>query len=126
MVTFSEHREYSRSPIHARTEVRLGNGITVEGKAVDVSLRGLMFVSENRLPIGKPVRVVLILDGDAEPRHINVGGHIARLHDQGVAVQFTDIDLDNTQYLRDVITFNVPERDRVLAASPVPVKPRKN
>jgi len=104
----------------------LGNGITVEGKAVDVSLRGLMFVSENRLPIGKPVRVVLILDGDAEPRHINVGGHIARLHDQGVAVQFTDIDLDNTQYLRDVITFNVPERDRVLAASPVPVKPRKN
>ena len=126
MVTFSEHREYSRSPIHARTEVRLGNGITVEGKAVDVSLRGLMFVSENRLPIGKPVRVVLILDGDAEPRHINVGGQIARLHDQGVAVQFTDIDLDNTQYLRDVITFNVPERDRVLAASPVPVKPRKN
>ena len=126
MVTFSEHREYSRSPIHARTEVRLGNGITVEGKAVDVSLRGLMFESESRLPIGKPVRVMLILDGDAEPRHINVGGHIARNHDQGLAVQFTDMDLDNTHFLRQVITFNLPERDRMLAASPVPVKPRKN
>ncbi len=126
MVTHSEHREYSRSPIHARTEVRLGNGITVEGKAVDVSLRGLMFVSENRLPIGKPVRVMLILEGDAEPRHINLGGHIARFDDQGLAVQFTDIDLDNTQYLRQVIAFNLPERDRVLAASPVPVKPRAN
>ena len=126
MVTFSEHREYSRSPIHARTEVRLGNGITVEGEAVDVSLRGLMFVSENRLPIGKPVRVMLILDGDAEPRHINAGGHIARLHDEGVAVQFTDIDLDNDQYLRQLVTFNLPQQNQVLATSPVPMKTRKN
>jgi len=106
MATYAEHREYSRSPIHARTEVRLCNGITVEGKAVDVSLRGLMFATENRLPIGKPVRVMLILDGDREPKRIVVGGQIARLDDAGVAVHFTDLDLDNAEYLRDIVTFN--------------------
>lgn len=126
MVPFAEHREYSRSPIHARTEVRLGNGITVEGKAVDVSLRGLMFVSENRLPIGKPVRVMLILEGTAEPHCINAGGHIARLHDEGVAVQFTEMDSDTTQYLRQIILFNTPARERGIAPLFEPAKARKN
>jgi hypothetical protein len=108
MVTYAEHRECSRSLIHGRTEVRLGNGITVEGKAVDVSLRGLMLATEDRLPIGKPVRVMLILDGDREPKRINAGGRIARMDDAGVAVSFTDLDLDNAQYLRDIVTFNAP------------------
>lgn len=108
MATYAEHREYSRSPIDARTEVRLGNGITVEGKAVDVSLRGLMFLTDDRLPVGKPVRVMLILEGNREPKRINAGGHVARLDDAGVAVCFTDLDLDNTQYLRDIITVNAP------------------
>lgn len=109
MLTYAEHREYSRSPIHARTEVRMGNGITVEGKAVDVSLRGLMFLTEDRLPVGKPVRVMLILEGNREPKRINVGGRIARLDDMGVAVHFTDLDLDNAQYLRDIVSFNASE-----------------
>ena len=108
MLTFSEHREYSRIPIHARTEVRLGNGITVEGDAVDVSLRGLMFITEDRLPVGKPVRVMLILEGNREPKRINASGHIARTDDAGVAVHFTDLDLDNAQYLRDVVMLNAP------------------
>jgi hypothetical protein len=108
MTTYAEHREFSRSPIDARTEVRLRNGITVEGKAVDVSLRGLMLATEDRLPVGKPVRVMLILEGNREPKRINAGGHIARLDDAGVAVCFTDLDLDNTQYLRDLITLNAP------------------
>lgn len=116
MVTYAEHRACSRSPIKARTEVRLGNGITVEGRAVDVSLRGLMFVTENRLPIGKPVRVMLIMDGNVEPNRILVDGLIARLHDEGVAVQFTDLNSDNTESLREIILFNA-----TAASSTLPV-----
>ena len=109
MLSFAENREYSRSPIHARTEVRLGNGVIVEGRAVDVSLRGLMFVTEDRLPIGKPVRVMLILEGNCQPKRINASGRIARMDDAGVAVHFTDLDIDNAQYLRDVVSFNAQE-----------------
>lgn len=126
MQTYAEHRAYSRSPIHARTEVRLGNGITVEGKAVDVSLRGLMFVTENRLPIGKSVQVMLIMDGNSEPHRINAGGHIARLHDEGVAVQFTEMDLDNTQNLRELISFNAPKSKGASAAPDLPGRVLKN
>lgn len=106
MLSFAENREHSRSPIHARTEVRMGNGVTVEGRAVDVSLRGLMFRTEDRLPVGKAVRVMLTLEGDREPKRIKVGGRIARLDDAGVAVCFTDLDLDNAQYLRDIVALN--------------------
>lgn len=122
MVTFLENRTSSRSPIRGHAAVRLGNGITVEGKAVDVSLRGLMFVTENRLPIGKPVRVMLVVEGQEEPCRINAGGHIARLHDEGVAVQFTEMDADNAQFLRRLILLTEPTAP-ARAAAP---RPRKN
>lgn len=103
MIGNLELRESNRQPIHARTEVRLHNGVFVEGKAVDISYRGLMFLTERRLPVGKPVRIVLIPDDAASPPRINAGGYIARLNDDGVAVKFTEIDPDGMQYLRDQV-----------------------
>jgi len=110
MITLPEHRECRRSPIHARTEVRLRNGIVVEGEAKDISLHGLMFHSQCRLPVGKPVRVRLIPDQSesANCRHINAGGFVARLHDNGVAVCFTDIDAEGQQYLCDEVLQEAP------------------
>jgi len=104
MISNAELREGSRHPIHARTEVRLGNGIIVEGEAKDISSRGFMFHSENRLPVGKSVRVILIPEQDEPaPYRINADGFVARLHDEGVAVSFTDIDPVGWQYLCDEV-----------------------
>lgn len=103
MIGNLELRESNRRPIQARTEVRLHNGVVVEGEAVDISYRGLMFLTERRLPIGKPVRVILIPQSDVAPPRINAGGFIARLHDEGVAVRFTEIDSEGMRYLRDQI-----------------------
>lgn len=104
MMTNAELREVSRHPIHARTEVRLGNGVIVEGEAKDISSHGFMFHSESRLPVGKNVRVILIPDSEATATcRINADGFVARLHDEGVAVSFTDIDPVGWQYLCDEV-----------------------
>lgn len=109
MFMSTEHRECSRSPVNARIEVRLSNGVVLEGEAVDVSLRGLMFLTERRLPVGKSVLVVLLLDGGLDQQRIEVGGHVARLDDDGVAVEFTQIDADSVQHLRRLVLYNAPD-----------------
>lgn len=103
MVKTSDLRESSRRPIHGRAEVRLGNGVVVEGEAKDISLQGLMFHSERRLPVGKSVRIVLIPECDPPNFRINAGGFVARLHDEGVAVRFTDIGPESLQYLSEAV-----------------------
>ncbi len=95
-------RECHRHPIQGKAEVRLGNGVVVEGEAQDISLHGLMFHSERRLPVGKSVQIVLITDcEDVEAQRIKAGGVVARLHDEGVAVSITDMDADGQRYLCD-------------------------
>lgn len=103
MVKTSDLRESNRRPIHGRAEVRLGNGVVVEGEAKDISLQGLMFHSERRLPVGKSVRIVLIPECDLPNCRINAGGFVARLHDEGVAVRFTDIGPESLQYLSEAV-----------------------
>lgn len=99
MHTITEHRESIRRPIHARAEIRLGNGVVVEGEVKNISLRGLMFHSERRLPLGKRVRVIVIPENSTSSCRIYAGGFVTRLHDDGVAVRFTEIDPDGRQYL---------------------------
>lgn len=102
MITSIENRECSRTPVCARIELRLGNGVVVEGRAVDVSLRGLMFVTESRLPVGKSVRVAMIADDDTEVPRIEIGGRVARLDDAGVAVAFTHLDPEHVHQLHQL------------------------
>lgn len=110
MISDTELRDSGRRSIDAKTEVRLGNGIIVEGQAKDISLHGLMFHTDQRLPMGKPVRIIIILDSEPETCRISAGGFVARLHDEGVAVRFTEIDPDGMQYLREEVLRDVTPR----------------
>lgn len=102
MFTSIENRKSSRAPVRARIELRLGNGIVVEGQAVDVSLRGLMFETDSRLPVGKSVQVAMIAHETVDIPRIELGGRIARLDDIGVAVAFNRLAPEHVHQLRQL------------------------
>jgi len=109
MLLNAEHRGCNRSPIQGKTQVRLLNGVVVEGEAVDISLLGMLFHSERCLPVGKSVRVALFPESELSPFRIDAGGFVVRLHDQGVAVRFTDMSPDTRQYLREEVLTGAPK-----------------
>lgn len=109
----NENREFSRSQVQVRTEVRLDNGIMLDGTGVDISLRGMRFLTEHALPVGKTVHVRVILEGGTESPHLELEARIARVESGGVALEFTTVDADSIEHLRRLVLYNAPNADRV-------------
>jgi hypothetical protein len=113
MTTEQESREFTRSPVHAHVEVCLENGVLVDGEAADISLRGMRFFTEKSLPVGKMVRVRVLLEPGQEQPSLSIGGRIARVEAGGVALEFTGVDADSIEHLRRLITYNATNADQV-------------
>lgn len=110
-----EHREFSRSNVSVRSQVRLPCGVLLEGRVCDVSMNGVCFVTERSLPVGSAVRVSLALgDPEGQEFRIDAEGAVARIIEKGVAIQFTSIDAESVEHLRNLVLFNAADSDQVV------------
>ena len=108
----SEHREFTRVHVKVLTEV------TVEGRTIrsfdsqDLSLKGMLVRTEERLPPGTPCGVrVLLGDGAVE---ILADGVVVRDYAEGFAVQFTRLlGLESYEHLKNLVMYNSPDPDRI-------------
>ena len=113
MTAHQEGREFSRSPVTARAQVRLESGVLVEGRAHDVSLNGVLFYSDQLLPVGNAVHVTLVLNGGNGEYRIETEGHVVRVLEAGVAIEFTEVDADSIEHLRKLVLLNAIDADKV-------------
>ena len=111
-----EQREFSRSEVAIRSEVRLQSGILLEGQIRDVSLNGAWFSTERSLPIGHPVQVSLVLSGGepAEEIRIDLRGQVVRIEEGGVAVEFLSVSDEGIDHLRRLVLYNAQDSEQVL------------
>jgi len=108
-----EAREFSRSPVQTRVEVRLKSGVLVEGCARDVSMNGVWFCTERSLPVGNQVRVSVVLGGGASEQRIETVGSVVRVDEGGVAIGFTKIDAESVDHLRNLVLYNADDAEKV-------------
>lgn len=109
----SEAREFTRSPVSALAQVRLESGVLVEGNAHDVSLNGVLFNSTQALPVGNHVHVTLLLDGGNGEQRIEAEGHVVRLIEEGVAIEFEHINAESLEHLKRLVLYNAKDADKV-------------
>ena len=113
MTDYSDQREFSRSSILVRSELRLDSGVLVEGQARDLSLEGISIETDQSVPVGNPVKMTLLLDAGQGPLRIETAGEVVRVSEKGVAIRFTKIDAESLEHLRRLVMFNADDVDRV-------------
>ncbi len=113
MAGSTESREFSRSSVRTRVEIRLATGVLVEGEARDVSLNGLLFETERALPIGHEAKISLILSGGSKEHRIETTGRVARIEARGVAFTFDRVDAESLEHLRQLVLFNADDVEQV-------------
>lgn len=113
MTDYSDQREFSRSSILVRSELRLDSGVLVEGQARDLSLEGISIETDQSVPVGNPVKMTLLLDAGQGPLRIETAGEVVRVSEKGVAIRFTKIDAESLEHLRRLVMFNTDDVDRV-------------
>lgn len=102
-----EQREFRRLPIRLEVQVSDGRRTLVSGKTRDVSREGLYVFVDTPLPRGSECQVVLLVSGPKSQLRVEVSGKVVRTDDHGMAIDFTEVDLDSLFHLRNLIQYNM-------------------
>lgn len=96
----TEQREFTRQISQDAVQVRLPNGVLLEGQTRDISLRGLWLATDHCLPLRSRAHVRL---GARRGTPVEMEAQVVRADVDGVAVMFTQVTQDNTERLRSLM-----------------------
>ena len=99
-------REFTRIPIHVMVEVKAGEVILRTEKTIDLSMKGVGFLSDKNLPVGTDCTVLILLGNENNGIKINVKGRVSRVTESQMAIEFTKIDLDSYENLQNLVMYN--------------------
>ena len=85
------------------------------GEIENLSLKGcLVGPTSGDVPsAGAEVSVVIHLEPDAPDLDVRVVGQVVRVDGQGVAVDFTEIELESFRHLFHLVQYNAPDPDEI-------------
>jgi len=99
-------REFTRIPIHVMVEVKAGEIALQTKKTIDLSMKGVSFLSDKSLPVGTDCLVSILLENGSNKININVKGRVTRSTESQMAIEFTKIDFDSYEYLQNLVMYN--------------------
>ncbi len=99
-------REFTRIPIQVMVEVKAGEVVIKTEKTIDLSMKGVSFLSDTVLPVGTDCAVHILLGNETNGINIKVKGRVSWSSDSKVAIEFTKIDLDSYEYLQNLVMHN--------------------
>ena len=112
-MTDSEHRTFTRVPVHIRAEFRCPDGRHGEGRVDDLSINGTLLECLPRVEIGEHVELDLMLDGGTEVRRISTRAEVVRVETTRVGFHFLDVDGGDFEHLERLVLFNSVDAGRV-------------
>ncbi|MDH5672188.1 MAG: PilZ domain-containing protein [Myxococcales bacterium] len=110
----SNRREFSRESIPVRVRVQLDSGDEILGRARDLSANGFFVETAGSADAGSEGEIEISFGDRGGAMQVHARGRVVRATADGLAVSMTEVDLDSYHHLRNLITYNAHDTDRVL------------
>ena len=104
-------REFTRTPAKVKALIKSGDKVVHSGETHDLSMKGLFFQTNEKMPIGTECDVTLILGDQGSPLDLKLKGRVQRVSGAGMGLKFKEIDLESYQHLKNLVMFNSPDLD---------------
>jgi hypothetical protein len=85
----------------------------MEAQSRDVSLNGMFVNSDRMLPVGHDCHVTLVLEGGVGKFHVATDGRVVRVDEDGIAIEFSEVEIEGADHLRKLLLCNADEPERV-------------
>jgi len=106
MTDHANSREFSRVETHIDVELDCGDK-AVCGRLADISMQGMWLDCDEKLPLqAECLAKVFLGDSRESSLCIKAKGKIIRSTGDGIGVEFTEIDLDSFEHLRNLVLMN--------------------
>jgi hypothetical protein len=113
MMNDKEKRQFTRIPFRTEAKISTGSRVISSNNLRNISLGGAFVEVNEHLPEGEFCVLSVDLIGPASLLRIQVDGYVVRVEDDGMALQFTRIDLDSLIHLRHLIKINAMDPEVV-------------
>ena len=87
---------------------------TLKGEIGNLSLNGIFLNAPGALPVSEPVEVEIFLSGTTSELALKMEGTVLRDSPEGLAIQFKGMSLDSFIYLKNIISYNRGDEEKVM------------
>jgi c-di-GMP-binding flagellar brake protein YcgR len=107
-------RRRTRVSAQKRTTLAWPGG-KCEGELVNLSLKGCLVISPeaSAAPLGEGVSVIIHLEPDVPDLDVHVQGQVVRRDATGVAVDFTEVELESFRHLFRLVQYNASDPESI-------------
>lgn len=102
-----ERRGTSRVQLTATVTLRMaGDVITADAHVRDISLDGIFIRTQATVRVNSFCEITLVLTGTSSTLSLSGKGRIIRQDSNGVAIKFTEFDMDSYLHLKNIVLYN--------------------
>ena len=112
-----ERRKSSRNSLKQNSELTLSDETVYTGTTKNISFSGVYMYCPNAksIPIGETGSFKIFIQSQQETEIISFMCQVIRTDDDGVGLKFSDINLEGYQKFKNLMLYNSPDPDRLLA-----------
>lgn len=111
-----EKRQVTRIEFHIKGTIK-GKSKEISGEVSDLSLKGLFLQvdqSTDEFSLQEEVSIEIDLSDPSLDVYIQGDGKIVRIEEHGLGVHLEHIDIDSFTHLKNIISYNVGDHDKVM------------
>lgn len=106
-------RKFSRVSFQVMAVVSAG-GRRFQGSVSNLSMNGVFILTTEKLPLDEQVDITITLEGTDPEISVAFSGRVSRIQEDGLGFRFDKIDLDSYTHLKNIISYNMADPDKVL------------
>lgn len=107
-----DKRQFSRVKFEMTALIEK-DGVVYEGAIRDLSLKGMLVESEDAFANGDEVSISIQLTGQASSLQVDVKGKVIRKESDLIALTFTEIDIDSFIHLKNIVSYNDGDPEKI-------------
>lgn len=108
-----ERRKNTRVPFQTIADVVFADKHYNNCATENLSVKGISVVGITDRKLGETCDLSLALNGSTSLNRLSMKGEVVRADAEGIALHFTEIDLDSFYHLKNIIYYNSEDPDTI-------------
>ncbi len=105
-----ERRKKTRVLFKTQVILKTNNSeIVAEANSKDISIDGMFINTEEKIPVGTPCDIEILLTGTSTRLALSIKGKITRQDGSGLGVAFDSMDIDSYFHLKNIVMYNASD-----------------
>lgn len=108
-----EKRANTRVLFNVKALIKHGKK-TIEGRIINLSLKGILIDTPERIPANTVVEVEILMEGASSELTVGLEARVVRSDDTGTALIFRSVDIDSFIHLRNIVAYNEGDEQKIM------------